>query len=150
MKPVIFINKTGRLINELKLTPEQMLERFEKILGSKRKLLFFTAIVTSAMLILTGLTKSMPLLLIAITVGAGLGLARRPLFTSYMNKYIPSQERATILSTVSMIRTFVLVIFNPMVGKMVDWSLRGTMVALGCAALILAFISKVEEDHLID
>ncbi len=34
VKPVIFINKTDRLINELKLNPEQMLERFEKILAN--------------------------------------------------------------------------------------------------------------------
>ncbi len=34
VKPVIFINKTDRLITELKLTPEQMIERFEKILAN--------------------------------------------------------------------------------------------------------------------
>lgn len=32
VKPVLFINKTDRLIKELKLTPEQMMERFEKII----------------------------------------------------------------------------------------------------------------------
>ncbi|MFH0889558.1 MAG: elongation factor EF-2 [Candidatus Aenigmatarchaeota archaeon] len=34
VKPIIFINKTDRLIKELKLTPEQMLDRFEKILAN--------------------------------------------------------------------------------------------------------------------
>jgi elongation factor 2 len=32
VKPVLFINKTDRLIKELKLTPEQMMERFERII----------------------------------------------------------------------------------------------------------------------
>ena len=32
VKPVLFINKVDRLIRELKLTPEQMQERFEKII----------------------------------------------------------------------------------------------------------------------
>ncbi len=32
VRPVLFINKTDRLINELKLTPEQMLERFKGII----------------------------------------------------------------------------------------------------------------------
>ncbi|MCX8179255.1 MAG: elongation factor EF-2 [Candidatus Aenigmarchaeota archaeon] len=32
VKPVLFINKTDRLIKELKLTPEQMMERFTKII----------------------------------------------------------------------------------------------------------------------
>ncbi len=34
VKPIIFINKADRLITELKLTPEQMIERFEKILAN--------------------------------------------------------------------------------------------------------------------
>ena len=32
VKPVLFINKVDRLIKELKLTPQQMMERFEKII----------------------------------------------------------------------------------------------------------------------
>ena len=32
VKPVLFINKTDRLIKELKLTPEQMMKRFENII----------------------------------------------------------------------------------------------------------------------
>src|SRR5881409_509396 len=32
VKPVLFINKTDRLINELKLTPEQIQQRFVKII----------------------------------------------------------------------------------------------------------------------
>jgi elongation factor 2 len=32
VKPVLFVNKVDRLIKELKLTPEQMLERFKKII----------------------------------------------------------------------------------------------------------------------
>src|SRR4030043_1028794 len=32
VRPVLFINKTDRLIKELKLTPEQMLERFKDII----------------------------------------------------------------------------------------------------------------------
>jgi len=125
-------------------------ERLENILGSKKNLIFFTALATGVMLILAGLTTSIPLLLIAITIGAGLGLARRPLFINYMNKYIPSQERATVLSSISMIRTFMLVVLNPIVGQMVNWSLHFTTMTLGALAILFAFISKVEEDHLID
>ena len=34
VKPVLFINKVDRLINELKVTPEQMQERFKKLIDS--------------------------------------------------------------------------------------------------------------------
>jgi len=32
VKPVLFINKVDRLVNELKITPEQMQQRFQKII----------------------------------------------------------------------------------------------------------------------
>ncbi len=33
VKPILFVNKVDRLINELKVTPEQMQERFMKVIG---------------------------------------------------------------------------------------------------------------------
>ncbi len=39
VKPVLFINKVDRLIRELKLTPEQMQQRFEKIIKDVNKLI---------------------------------------------------------------------------------------------------------------
>jgi elongation factor 2 len=39
VKPVLFINKVDRLIKELQLTPEQMQERFIKIIGSVNRLI---------------------------------------------------------------------------------------------------------------
>ena len=32
-KPVLFVNKTDRLLNELKLTPEQTMERLQKLIA---------------------------------------------------------------------------------------------------------------------
>src|SRR3989449_9555002 len=32
VRPVLFINKVDRLVNELKITPEQMQQRFQKII----------------------------------------------------------------------------------------------------------------------
>ncbi|MCD6461598.1 MAG: elongation factor EF-2 [Thermoplasmata archaeon] len=39
VKPVLFINKVDRLINELKVTPEQMQERFVKIITNVNRLI---------------------------------------------------------------------------------------------------------------
>lgn len=122
----------------------------EKIFGSKKRLIFFSAFITGIMFIIGGLTTFLPLVLLAIIIGGGFGLSRRPLFVSYMNKYIPSPKRATVLSSVSMFRTFILAVLNPIVGLMVDWSLNYTLIILGFTAIIFSFISKVEESHLID
>ncbi len=125
-------------------------ERLEKILGSKKRLLFISALVTGFMFIISALTTYIPIVIAAIIGAAGIGLARRPLLLNYMNKYIPSEQRATIISTIAMLRTLVLVILNPLVGLLTEWSLNKTLIILGTLAICFAFISKIEENHLID
>lgn len=122
----------------------------EKILGKKKNLLFFTTFMTGASFILLGISDSVIPVVAAILVSSAFGLSRSPLFSNYLNKYIPSGERATVLSTISMLRTFMIVILNPVAGFLGDWSISGTMLFLGIILIIFAFISPVKEEHLID
>lgn len=125
-------------------------ERLEKVFGSKKRLLSLSASITGVMFIIGGLTTFIPIVLLVIVFGGGFGLSRRPLLVSYMNKYIPSSKRATVLSAISMLRTVALIVVNPMVGLLADWSLNYTLIILGVAAVVFSLISKVEEEHLID
>ncbi len=125
-------------------------ERLEKLFGSKKRLIFLSAAITGIMFIIGGLINSLPVVLLVIIIGGGFGLSRQPLFTSYINKHIPSEKRATVLSTISMFRRFTLVIVSPIVGLLTDWSLNYTLIILGAIAIIFSLISKVEEEHLID
>jgi MFS family permease len=121
----------------------------EKVFGSKKRLLFLSAFIMGVMFIIGGLfTKYAPVAIGAILIGGGFGLARKPLFSGYMNKYIPSEKRATVLSSISMFRNLALVIINPIVGFAVDWSLNYTLIGLGSVAILFAFLSRVEEKHL--
>ena len=123
---------------------------FEKIFRSKKGLLLYSAIIMGIFYIIGGLTLSVPILLSVVIIGGGFGLAREPLYQSYLNKYIPSNKRATVLSTISMIWTLSLAIIYPLAGYMADWSLPYTMIILGSAAILLSAFSRVEEDMLID
>ena len=125
-------------------------ERLERAFGSKRRLIAISSAITGVMFILGGLTTFLPIVLLVIVLGGGFGLSRRPLFVSYMNKYIPSASRATVLSTISMFRTLALIVVNPVVGLLADWSLSYTLIILGVAAVTFSLISRVEERHLID
>lgn len=124
--------------------------KLEKILGSKKRLIFLSSLITGLMFVLGGLTTFLPIVIIVILVGGGFGLSRRPLFASYFNKYIPSDKRATVLSSISMMRRLSVAIVNPFIGMLADWSLANTLVLLGIVAISFSFISKVEEDMLID
>ena len=124
--------------------------KLERVFGSKKRLISFSAAITGVMFIVGGLTTFIPLILLATILGGGFGLSRRPLFVSYMNKYIPSSRRATVLSTISMFRTFALIVANPVVGRLADWSLNYTLIILGITAVGFSLLSRVQEEHLID
>ncbi|MBU0667207.1 MAG: MFS transporter [Nanoarchaeota archaeon] len=122
----------------------------EKLFGSKKRVIFLSSIITGLMFILAGLTTFLPLVLLAIIVSMSFGLTRRPLLISYMNKYIPSHNRATVLSAISMLRRILIIVFNPIIGFFVDKSLNYALIILGLIAITFAVFSKVEEEHLID
>ena len=124
-------------------------DKFEKFLGSKRGFIFLSSFITGTMFIICGLVSYLPALILAIILSAAFGLSRKPLFISYMNKYIPSSKRATVLSAISMCEKFFIAVINPIVGKMVDWSLNYTLVLLGFTVIVFSLISRVEEKYLL-
>jgi MFS family permease len=124
--------------------------RLEQWLGAKRRLLFLGASITGIFYILLSITRFAPLVITAIILSAGFGLSRGPLFSNYMNKHIPSDKRATVLSTTSMLRTFSIVIVNVTAGLLADWSIPNTLMILGIAIIIFSLLSKIKEEHLID
>lgn len=124
--------------------------RLERWLGAKKRLLFLSAFLTGIFFILLSVTRFAPLVIAGIILSAGFGLSRGPLFSNYMNKYIPSDKRATVLSTTSMLRTFSIVIVNTVSGLLADWSIPNTLLILGIAAIVFAFLSKIKEEHLLD
>jgi MFS family permease len=125
--------------------------RLERWLGAKKRLLFLTAFLTGVLYILLSAADSVPVIIFGIIFSAGFGLSRGPLFSNYMNKYIPSDKRATILSTTSMLRTFSIVIVNISAGFLADWSIPNTLLILGIAIIIFSSLfSKIKEEHLID
>jgi len=124
--------------------------KLEKLLGNKKRLLLLSSLLLGAAFMMGSFSNSLPMILLVIVIGGGFGLSRSVLFSSYLNKYIESSKRATVLSTISMFRRFLLVILNPLVGKMADWSLEYTLFALGIAVIVFTVFSRVEEKYLVD
>ena len=121
----------------------------EARLGSKRRLLLLGTLGTGLAFVGLGLVPDyLPWVIGGIVIAEAFGLSRPPIFSSYMNKYIPSDRRATVLSVVSMLRTFALVIVNVVTGLLADWSLTRTMIILGALLVAAAAFSSVEERHL--
>ena len=123
-------------------------ERVEGLLGSKRALLAATTFVSGGAYFLLGVTGRPEVVAILIVAGLSFSLPRAPVFSAYMNRYIPSDKRATILSLTSMCRTLGIVAVNPVIGLLADWSLPRTMMILGVGLMAVGFFSRIEERHL--
>lgn len=128
----------------------QSFSRIEKYLGRKRRLLVATAIITGTGFVWLGLSSSAWAIVSLIVVTAGFGLSRTPLYISYMNKFIPSDKRATILSVTSMARNIGIGLANLVAAVMAKWSVKYMMIVSGGIILFFALATRVKEEHLAD
>jgi MFS family permease len=126
------------------------LERLERLFGSKKKFLFFSALISSLSLILLGTFDSLVLMSILLIMYFSLNGSRFLLLINYMNKYIPSKIRATVMSTMSMIESFLYAFVFLLTGVLIEWNLLMTFVLFGSFTLIATFFSGVKEEHLLD
>jgi MFS family permease len=110
---------------------------FEKKLGGPVNFLRFSAFVTGASFLLVALHPSILSVSIFLLLAGGFGLTRFEYMSSYMNKLIPSSERATVLSSVSMFRRLSLIFLNPVVGFLAEGSLRSAYFFVGLLPLSL-------------
>ena len=77
-------------------------------------------------------------------------MTMKPLYYSYMNKYIKSDNRATVLSAVSMARSIVTAVANVIFGYLVDLNVSYTLFGIGIITITFAIVSNVKEEHLKD
>jgi len=124
------------------------IERVEAVIGSRPRYLLISALLPGCAYLALGWTTHVVPVLLAIVVAATFGLSRPVLFLSYMNKHIPSEQRATVLSTISMLRTLAAALINPISGWLLDWSMPTALTIFGLTALAVAVITRVEEQHL--
>jgi len=124
------------------------IRKWENLLGSKKSLLWLTGLGTGIAFLILSFANTPWLVIFAIILAGSCGLARTPIYSASMNVYIPSAQRATVLSMISMLRTLTIVVVNPCVGLLADVSLSKTMLLLGAALLVLTVFSRVEEGHL--
>jgi MFS family permease len=124
--------------------------RLERWFGSTRRLLLGATFIAGGSFLLLASTRWMPLVILGIILGFTSALPRIPLFSAYINHHIPSEQRATVLSFVSMVRTFAIVLINPIIGVLAEWSLSWTMAILGLGLIAFAAGSRIEERHLVN
>ena len=72
------------------------------------------------------------------------------MFDGYMNKFIPSDKRATVLSVTSMARNIGIGLANLIAAGLAEWSVKHMMIVIGGIILFSALATRVKEEHLTD
>src|SRR4029453_5490255 len=73
-----------------------------------------------------------------VVVAMGFGLTRMPIVSGALAARAEAHGRATLLSTVSMLRPPAICVVNPVAGVLADRSLGWAMLVLGLATLTVA------------
>ncbi|MEK9143418.1 MAG: MFS transporter [Patescibacteria group bacterium] len=116
----------------------------EKIFGSGKRYLQWSAILTTCAFLLVALYPHVITVLLFVIIAGGIGITRATYITALAQKHIRSSERATVLSSVAMLRRLALVILNPFVGLTADYSLRLALFLVGLLPLGTFALSSME------
>ncbi len=120
----------------------------QRLLGGPRRLMRLTAIAPPLCIAaLAATARPVPSVLLII-VAASLGFARIPLFSGPMNRHIPSEHRATVLSAVSALRTAGIALLYPLFGWLVDRSLPVALLVLGAVGTAVAALAAAPANAL--
>lgn len=126
------------------------LRSLERLAGGARRYLLASALIPGLACLGLSMTRHPLLAVPLIVLAVAFGLSRWVVVSNYMHKHIESRRRATVISSVSMARQLFGAFLYPVVGGLEAWSLRGTFAVLGAVLLLSAWLSEVEEGHLLD
>lgn len=143
--PIIYFGLFHSVLTLSEIIISANFTNLERIFDSYKNLARVSSLITAFSLILVAIRPNLLTIIILIVLGGGFGLTRMTLMSSHVNKYIPSEQRATILSSISMFRRLSLTILNPVVGFLANKSLGAALFVLGLASFSIFLFSPVNK-----
>lgn len=124
--------------------------RLEKIFGGKKKYLNYSAFLVGALFLVLALVDNVYVAVMSLFLIGAFGMTRKSLYGNYMNKFIESHHRATVLSVIAMGYSFSMAIIDVILGRIVDWNLEFGLGLVGALVILFSVFSKLEDEHLLD
>jgi MFS family permease len=116
--------------------------------GGRAAYLHAVALVAGLAMLALGAVLPPVATITLVVLAMAVGLTRMPIVSSVLAARADAHARATLLSTVSMLRTLAICVVNPIAGWLADRSLGTAMLALGLATVGVAVLSPLRERHL--
>jgi MFS family permease len=108
-----------------------------------RRLLFLTAILPAGAFATLAAVHRIDTIVAVLFLLVGCRMVRIPLLNGLINRHIKSENRATVMSAVSLVERFVTFALYPLVGWSTDRSLDITLVAMGVLCAVFALATRV-------
>jgi len=121
----------------------------EKVIGVRR-LLVLTAFLPAILFIALGFVHLLAFAIPALFILVGCKMVRVPILNELIHRHVESENRATVISSVSLLERFVTFLFYPVVGQLADMdrSLNYAMWLLGGVCLAFAIGTRLSGRHL--
>jgi len=145
--PVAVFGFVGGGANALAAVLLLNVKTIERLFGMRR-ILFFSALIPGLLFVALGFFRSVPFVIVGVTLVIALKLLRAPILSDFMNKHIESANRATVLSSVSLLERVMIGILYPVVGFLADIRLGYALATLGILALAFTFATRIEEANI--
>ncbi len=146
--PIIYFGFILVLLTFSEMVCLNLVPKFMKWFKKGKRYLMFSTLMTGAAFVFMSFTQIVPVGIILIMIILGFGFSRRIIFAEGINKQIKSENRATVLSAISMLGGVLQAIMNPFIGFMATWNLYAVFLFLGITIIIIAFITPVKNEHL--
>ena len=119
----------------------------EKVLGIRR-LLLHSALLPAAMFVALGFVHRLEFAVPALFILVGCKSVRMPILNDFINRHVESENRATVISSMSLLERSVTFVLYPVVGRLADASVDYALWLLGglCAAFALG--TRISDRHL--
>lgn len=122
--------------------------KLERGLKSKRAVLALATTLAASGALAAAFAEQLWLAMLALLFAFGFGLPRMAIFSALTNQMIPSEERATTLSFLSMLRTFAIVVMNPALGALADVKPAYAFFAIGGGLALIGLATQIDERRL--
>jgi MFS family permease len=136
----------GMTISQISLT--SLTPEIEQKFKNKKRFLQVYTILPGIGFILMAVVKLPILGILLILMTIGFGMSRKFIFTNAINNVIESENRATVLSTISMFECLIRGAVFPLIGILVMINLDIAFIILGLGLITLALTTRVRNEHL--
>ncbi|MBI4973419.1 MFS transporter [Candidatus Roizmanbacteria bacterium] len=121
--------------------------KFERVLGVERGILFATLFPALLYFSMSAIYHPVLSFIFVCLIYLPLGL-QDPLFTDYQNKHISDENRATMISLISMLNNIYIATMGLIIGYLADTSLNLAFLCIGGVIFFSALIFRINNSHI--